>query len=119
MKRNAHVGRVWEEISKLTKANGLPERSEGPLLEAAFGNKIRNHRYRVENDISDVVASRDLKRLCELGLLSPVGEKRGRFYVAEKLLLEISLRTRDAGRSADPYEIVASREGAGQLSLAV
>lgn len=120
MKRNAHVGRVWEEIARIAKAHGLPERVESPLLDAAFGYKIRNLRYRAENEISDVVASRDLKRLSDLGLLSPVGEKRGRYYVADKKLLEIPLRTRDVGKAGDPYEIVRTRATAEeQLSLAV
>lgn len=119
MKRNAHFGRVWEEIARLAKLHGLPERAEGPLLEAAFGYKIRNLRYREENEISDVVASRDLKRLCDLGLLSPVGEKRGRYYIADRSLLEIPLRTRDASKAGDPYELVATGDKAAQLSLVI
>ncbi len=119
MKRNSHFGRVWEEVARLATLHGLPERVEGPLLEAAFGYKIRNLRYREENEISDVVASRDLKRLCELGLLSPVGEKRGRYYVADRTLLEIPLRTRDASKAADPYELVATGDRAAQLSLVI
>lgn len=116
MKRNAHIGRVWNEIAKVAQEYGLSERMEGPLLEGAFGYKIRNQRYRTESDISDVVASRDLKRLCDLELLIPVGEKRGRYYVAANRLLEIASRTRDAGKAADPYEIALKRE-VGQLSF--
>lgn len=106
MKRNEHIGRVWEEVSHIAKQHGLQERMEDPLLEAAFGYRIRNHRYREENNISDVVASRDLRRLCDLDLLEPIGEKRGRYYVASKTLLEIASRTRDNRRAGDPYEIV-------------
>lgn len=119
MKRNAHIGRVWQEIDRLAKEHGLPERTEGALLEAAFGYRVRNARYREENDVSDVVAGRDLKLLCDAGLLSPVGEKRGRYYVAEKVLLEITLRTRDSSKAADPYEMLSGAERQGQLSLAV
>ena len=117
MKRNAHFGRVWEEISKLVKGMGLNERMEGPLLEASFGYKIRNSRYRAENEISDVVASRDLKRLCEAELLIPIGEKRGRYYIADKRLQKIQLRTRDSTRSADPYKMVKDAGNTEQLSL--
>lgn len=119
MKRNAHVGRVWEEISRIVKAHGLPERVEGPLLDAAFGYKIRNLRYREENEISDVVATRDLKRLCDLELLTPVGEKRGRYYVANPIVIAIAERTRDKTKSGDPYQMVTARETADQLSLPV
>ncbi len=117
MKRNEHIGRVWNEIAKIAKDLDLNERMENPLLEAAFGYKIRNNRYRSENEISDVVASRDLKKLCEAGLLTPVGEKRGRYYVADKRLAEIPTRTRGGGKSADPYEMALSGKDAEQLSF--
>jgi Fic family protein len=117
MKRNIHFGKVWEEIAKIVKDMDLNERMEGPLLEAAFGYKIRNHRYRSENEISDVVASRDLKRLCDAGLLTPVGEKRGRYYMADKRLLEIPHRTRDGTRAADPYAIATAAKDSEQLSF--
>lgn len=118
MKRNAHFGRVWEEVAKITKQHGLNERVEGALVEAAFGYNIRNQRYREENEISDVVASRDLKRLCDIELLVPVGEKRGRYYQAHADLVSLAINTRDAQRSADPYEIVSKRN-IGQLAFAV
>ena len=117
-KRNNHVGRVWTEISKIVKANGLPERVEEPLLDAAFGYRVRSNRYREAVDISDVVATRDLRKLCEQGLLNPIGEKRGRYYVGERALLDIALRTRDNARAGNPYEIAAKgRSGIGQLEL--
>lgn len=119
MKRNAHVGRVWEEVARLVRYNRLPERVEGPLLDAAFGYKVRNQRYRTENNISDVVASRDLKKLTELSLLNAVGEKRGRYYTGSPSLLEIPARTRDATRAGDPYDVIRRREEAGQLEFAV
>jgi Fic family protein len=117
MKRNNHIGRVWGEISQICKDQGLPERMESALLDAAFGYKVRNNRYREENDISDAVAGRDLRRLCELEWLEPVGEKRGRFYVASRVLLAIPQKTRENRRAADPYEMV--RQKADQFELPV
>lgn len=117
MKRNSHIGRVWEEVSRMAKAERLPERVEGALLEAAFGYQIRNPRYREENEISDVVASRDLKKLCDLGWLKPIGEKRGRYYVAEQKLLDIPKKTYEGIREPDPYDIVRNRTEAAQLAL--
>ena len=119
MKRNAHIGQVWEEVGRIRNQHGLPERVEGALVEAAFGYQVRNPRYREENSISDVVASRDLKKLCDLGFLKPVGEKRGRYYVADAKLTEIPARTYDKTRSADPYELVLKRGVADQLALAI
>ena len=80
MKRNVVIGRMWAEMEKLRKEHGLPERAEVVMMDAAFDYKVKNMRYRQENEISDVVASRDLKRMCDIGLLMPVGEKRGRYY---------------------------------------
>lgn len=117
-KRNDHVGRVWTEISKLVKEHRLPERAEGPLLDAAFGYSIRSSRYSVDAAISDVVAARDLRKMADLELLTPVGEKRGRYYLADKSLLAIAERTRDNSRAGNPYDIVAKgKETVGQLAL--
>ena len=119
MKRNIVIGRVWAEIEELRKRLGLPERTEIALMDAAFKYKVRNGRYREVNEISDVVASRDLKRMCEAGLLIPVGEKRGRYYVGDKPLKDIRERCADRTRARNPYDLVEGRERAAQLSLPV
>jgi hypothetical protein len=119
MKRNATVSAVWGEIEKIRNRNGLPERCDLPLMDAAFGYKVRNQRYREDQEISDVVASRDLKKLCEAGLLEPVGEKRGRYYVAGEPLKVLILKHKDNSRAQNPYEILSARVGPNQLSLAL
>lgn len=119
MKRNAVIGRMWGEMEKLRKAHGLPDRTELALMDAAFNYKVRNGRYRVDNEISDVVASRDLKRLSDLGILMPVGEKRGRYYIAAPKLKKIKDRCADTTRAPNPYDLAKGRPGDGQLSLPV
>jgi Fic family protein len=119
MKRNAVIGRMFSEVDKLLKTHGLPDRTELALMDAAFNYKVRNGRYRQENNISDVVASRDLKRLTDLGLLMPVGEKRGRYYIAAKPLQDIRVRCSDDTRAANPYDLIRGRTGNAQLSLPV
>lgn len=117
-KRNDHVGRVWNEIRKIVQQHGLPERVEVPLLDGTFSYRVRSNRYREDVDISDVVATRDLRKLCDLDLLVPIGEKRGRYYVGGKTLLSIAERTRDSSRAGNPYEIAAKgRSATGQLNL--
>jgi hypothetical protein len=64
-----------------------------------------------------VVASRDLRDMSERGLLVPIGEKRGRHYLAGEPLREIARRCRDTARSPNPYDLIAKKESAGQLSL--
>lgn len=106
MKRITFIGRVWSDVEKLRQSHGLHERTESALMDAAFGYKVRNSHYRNVNQISDVVASRDFNVLTELGLLMPVGEKRGRHYVATKVLKEITIRYVDTTRAADPYDLL-------------
>jgi len=119
MKRNIVIGRVWAEIEELRKQFGLPERAEIALMDAAFDYKVRNGHYREVNEISDVVASRDLKRMCEVGLLIPVGEKRGRYYVGDKPLKKIREKCADRTQAPNPYDLVKGQERAAQLSLPV
>ncbi len=106
IKRNREIGLVWEQIERKIKLNSLPGRMEIALVHAAFGLRVRNYRYRSDNEISGVVASRDLKRLCEHGLLKPVGERRGRYYVAGDILKQMREKSRDKRKAGDPYEII-------------
>jgi Fic family protein len=110
IKRNYEIARLWEVVSSSIHLFGLPERAESPLIDAALGYRIRNNRYRTEAKISEVVASRDLKRLCEMGLLLPVGEKRGRFYVASEKLKKMQLAARDNSKTGNVYELVGAKE---------
>ena len=116
IRRNAELGRTWEHVSESIAAEKLDPRYEVALMDAAYGIPVRNSRYRTENGISDVVASRDLKKLCEHGWLVPVGEKRGRYYIATKKLEDIRAKTRGSRRVPDPYQLVEER---GQLVLPV
>jgi Fic family protein len=105
MRRNIHIGQVWEQIDKIIKTYELPKRTEAPLIDATFGYKVRNNKYRTEASISEVVASRDLKRLTEAGLLIAIGEKRGRTYEASDKLKAIAAALRSQTPPIDdPYQ---------------
>ncbi len=108
IKRTREMEAVWHALDAIVKAEGLPARSELALVNAAFGFRVRNSLYRADNDISEVVASRDLRRLCELELLKPIGEKRGRYYLATSKLREIRERFRDKRRALNPYQVIQS-----------
>jgi Fic family protein len=107
VRRNEAMMAVSAEIAKLVARHKLNERVEMSLIDAAFRFPIRAGRYQSENQVSDVVASRDLKRLCELGLLEPKGEKRGRYYIGAQPLRDIYLKTvLDQSFIGDPYSLV-------------
>jgi Fic family protein len=109
VKRNEEIGRVWDEIDTLSESLGLPDRMQTALVDAAFGYRVRNNKYRQDHELSEVVASRDLKRLCDLELLSPVGEKRGRYYLAAESIKVIREKSRDRSRAPDPYFLAQER----------
>jgi Fic family protein len=106
LKRYAEIGRTWQEITDKVSRLGLPDRCETALIDAAFGFKVRNNKYREDHGLSEVVASRDLRKLSDLELLVPVGEKRGRYYTAGKAIALIREKCRDRTRASDPYEIL-------------
>jgi Fic family protein len=118
-KRNTQIGQVWAEIARITDQHKLHERMQAPLMDAAFGYKVRNQRHRTENDISEVVASRDLKMLSDLELLQPIGEKRGRYYVAGPLIAGLRQKFADQSKAPNPYDLISASARGSQLSLPV
>lgn len=104
LRRNQEFGAVYTDLFELLGVRGLHERTALALLEAAFGRRVRNASYRVSVDISNNVASRDLKQLVDEGLLEAHGEKRGRHYLAGAEVRAIRERRRLKKDIADPFE---------------
>jgi Fic family protein len=110
IKRDDEMGKVWKELTRLTRKEKLPERCDIPLMDAAYGLRITRQRYMTEANVSEFVASRDLKRLSDLGMLLRSGEKRGRFYVGSPELRHIRATVRDNSLAPDPYKIIGARQ---------
>ena len=102
LRRTKEIERIYGESLNLVQNNGFPERTAMALLQAAFG-RVRNSSYRVSADVSNNLASRDLKMLVDAGFLIPDGEKRGRFYLAGPRVEEIRRRFRLPRRNDDPF----------------
>lgn len=79
--------RVWAAVDGVRAEAGLDERNMGSLFDAAEGYRVRRYRHVAYADTSERVASADLRKLVNLGLLRPVGERRGRYYLASEHLL--------------------------------
>jgi len=109
IRRNEEYSRVYDAVSALVEQQHLPERSAVSLFDAAIGLRLTNSRYRVDAEVSELTASRDLKRICDAGLLHPVGEKRGRTYRASDELLGIRKASRMPRSTQDPYQIVVRK----------
>lgn len=73
--------------------------------------KVGNASYRVSADISNNLASRDLKALTDAGLLRPAVEKRGRHYVASDAVMAIRDRHRLPRGIPDPFDGPNGKKG--------
>lgn len=104
---------LWDACSQLAQQRGVPERAVSTLCDAARGWTMRRSLYltRTEtNDgepISDGMASRDLQMMVRAGLLTALGNKRGRRYRPSAELADIWQQIRNlrlARDDTDPYQ---------------
>lgn len=111
IRRNNEYDKLYKGIEEIVKRHKIDERSALPLFDAALGNSITNSWYRRDAEVSELVASRDLKKLSDLGLLSPIGERRGRKYEAGKELKALRESTReDKIPYIDPYDLMKEKK---------
>jgi len=104
-RRITESARLWEAIDEARRSDGLHERTMGTLYGAAWGLRVRRSTHLAyAEDISERVATSDLQRLAEMGWLIPVGERRGRYYVASERLKILRDRTREPHKPVvDPF----------------
>jgi hypothetical protein len=88
---------------ELTQQYKLPERTVFALADAALGFRIRNATYRGVAEVSDQLASRDLRQAVTAGLLVPKGERRGRYYEASDRLRALRTQTVEFKIVPDPF----------------
>lgn len=119
VRRIERAERLWLNVADVAENRRLPERSIGPLCEAAVGRRIRRAGY-VANiqvtygeEIPKLTASRDLKALVNAGLFDPVGDTKGRYYTATPDLRAIWEEVRKASQPSradeDPFSLVQLR----------
>lgn len=100
LRRIKESEKMWAAVDELATERGVPERAIGALLDAAVGLRVRNSSYRAAVDawtgeqISNQVATNDLRALVDAGFLEKRGEKRGTDYVPAEPLREIRERVR-------------------------
>ncbi len=79
---------LWSALEDIVMHELLMDaRAANALWEAFFGREVTNRYYRGMTDLSQVVASLDLKQLQTSGLLRARGEGPSRMYVGTALLL--------------------------------
>jgi Fic family protein len=112
----AHYRQAMTHLRRIEEAEQLWAASYRPL--AAHGVRLRNAFYRklvqetLDEDISELTASRDLKAIVDAGLLEPVGERRARYYVAHDPVIELRRRirqSRPARDTTDPFDLASQQ----------
>jgi Fic family protein len=117
LRRARESEKIWTELEALLEQRrGLPERSIHALFDATLGLRVRNASYRsilkrfAAEEVSNQVATGDLRALVEAGLLEQHGKKRGTYYVAADLLQGIRTRVRGGRQPLDASSLfLASR----------
>ncbi len=100
LRRVEETEQLWAALEDLVRERGVPSRSIGPLADAARGLRLGNATYRrlvaqsEGEDIAELTATRDLKRLVDADLLAALGERRGRTYTPSKDLRMLWARIR-------------------------
>jgi Fic family protein len=105
LRRVREIERLWDELDVLVRTYDLPDRTIAALSDASFGLHVRNSLYRAQAEISDFVASRDLKLLVDAGLLIPIGQRRGRYYRGAESLQKIRLAVKEPAQIPDPFDL--------------
>jgi Fic family protein len=103
LRRARESEKIWLAVEELRQDKGLPARSVGSLFDATIGLRVRNASYRRQveqaelEEITNQVATNDLRKMVDAGLLYQRGSKRGTYYVRTEILEAIRNRAR-AGR---------------------
>lgn len=98
-------GRLLEALTERT----LPERVGSALFDASMGLRVTRPSYVKLTGVDERTATRDLARAVDAGLLKPVGERRGRYYLAAEPLRELRREAiRSRRRLEDPYPTLMS-----------
>ena len=116
-RRIEEIENLWRECAVSARAAGLSDRAAAGLVEVALGFRLRRGSYIQSvlttegEEISDQTATRELQAMVRSGLLTAVGERRGRYYVAAPAVESIRASVR-SGRppraQEDPFELVQS-----------
>lgn len=111
LRRFRQANALWAGLDKLAAEYSLSERITDLLFDALLGYRLRRSTHVKRAEIEERTATRDFKRLVDLGLLRAVGETRGRHYVAAQRLqtLRENVLADIERRVEDPYPWLRAR----------
>lgn len=114
-RRLDRIAAIGEAIEHKLAELSLPDRAAITLTNASLGLRIRNEAYRRDADVSQVVASRDLRELVDAELLVAHGEKRGRYYAAGAWIKALRAQFTDNSPIPTPFDLLKQQRN--QTSL--
>lgn len=80
--RQRAESQIWTAIENILIERRFPDRIASALWEAFFGREVTAGYYRLVAEVSPALATTDLGRATAAGLLTALGERRGRRYLA-------------------------------------
>jgi Fic family protein len=103
---------LWSKLDELREKHRLPERTISALFDAAINLRVRNSSYRFtlrgyDEEISNQLATGDLRAMVQAGLLKQQGAKRGTFYQAAEPLMKIATSVRRDRKTLDASSLFA------------
>ena len=105
LRRARAMDRIWIAAEGEVARCRLPDRTAYAVADALCGVRVRNPTYRSLTEISEQLASKDLKQLVDAGLLVPHGERRGRYYEASPRLISLRGHRQESKVVPDPFQI--------------
>lgn len=107
LRRIRESNQMWIGVDELRRKHRLPERTTAALFDATMGLRVRNASYRAQlhgwgEEISNQVATTDLRAMVNVGLLRALGKNRGAHYEAAQPLVDIRVAARVDRRPIDP-----------------
>ncbi len=112
LRRVKESEQMWIRLERLQEKHRLPERTIAALFDATLGVRVRNASYRAVlkrwgEEVSNQVATGDLRLMVEAGLLVQLGAKRGTYYQAADSLKSVREDVRRGRRPIDAGSLFA------------
>ncbi len=106
---------IWTRLEAVCNDKRLPQRMLSALFDATIGMKVRNSSYRAalamsDEQISNQLATDDLRAMVNAGLLRRFGARRGSYYEAADPLQSIWDEIRKRRVPIDPSSLFAIAE---------
>lgn len=103
-RRFEEAERLWSALDDLIAEHDLPDRVADPLFDALLGLRVQRSSYIKRTGLEKRTATRDLTHLVDVALLDPVGQTRGRHYLAAAGLRALQREVRSTRQQLeDPY----------------